>query len=87
MTEDEDSHAQKRSHAAVKAEPRRPAPIWWSNAIFFCGMHVLALAGILYLSPWRTLDRRTAWFVFWPRTRLIGPGFASRAGRSRRSGA
>ena len=63
LTEDESSHVQKRLHSPAKAESRPPAPIWWSNAIFFCGMHVLALAGVLYLSPWRTLDRRTAWSV------------------------
>ncbi|KAI5475934.1 hypothetical protein MNV49_000709 [Pseudohyphozyma bogoriensis] len=39
------------------------APIWWSNAIFFVGMHVVALYGACCLSPWWELDRRTAWIT------------------------
>ena len=46
---------------AVASAPPHPAPIWWSNAIFFVGMHLLALAGIFYLSPWWKIDTRTMW--------------------------
>jgi len=36
-------------------------PIWWSNSIFFVGMHVLGVVGMAYLSPWYALDYRTGW--------------------------
>lgn len=35
--------------------------IWYSNASFFIGTHILAIYGILQLSPWSTLDMRTFW--------------------------
>ncbi|KAM0788281.1 hypothetical protein ACM66B_001427 [Microbotryomycetes sp. NB124-2] len=38
---------------------RTTAPIWWSNMIFFVGMHMLALVGVTLLSPLSQLDRRT----------------------------
>ncbi|KDE03148.1 hypothetical protein MVLG_06343 [Microbotryum lychnidis-dioicae p1A1 Lamole] len=39
-------------------------PIWWSNAIFFVSMHVLALVGATYLSPWHQLRTATMWLCF-----------------------
>ncbi|TIA82543.1 hypothetical protein E3P89_00885 [Wallemia ichthyophaga] len=33
--------------------------IWWSNAIFFTGMHVAAVYGAVVLSPWRDLHTYT----------------------------
>lgn len=46
---------------------KEKAPIWWSNASFFIGMHVLAVVGVVKLSPWRDLDLRTFWYeTTWP---------------------
>lgn len=39
-------------------------PIWWSNAIFFVGMHVVGIVGAVWLSPWGTLKRQTVWLCF-----------------------
>lgn len=36
-------------------------PIWWSNAIFFIGMHVMAIIGATYLSPYSNLNIKTFW--------------------------
>lgn len=36
-------------------------PIWWSNAIFFIGMHVMAIVGATYLSPYSNLNIKTFW--------------------------
>ena len=38
-------------------------PIWWSNAVFFVGMHCVALAGATLWSPIWQLDVRTAMYV------------------------
>lgn len=48
---------------AASAKPQQ-GDIWWSNAIFFVGMHVLALVGVLRISPYANLDRRTALVCF-----------------------
>lgn len=40
---------------------RPRAPIWWENATFFIGMHILAIVGIVNLSPWSQLQSRTLW--------------------------
>ncbi|SCV67904.1 BQ2448_5515 [Microbotryum intermedium] len=54
--------------AQVTSVPKRvtvvgQGPIWWSNAIFFVSMHVLALVGATYLSPWHQLRTQTLWRV------------------------
>ncbi|KAK4058273.1 hypothetical protein OIO90_000430 [Microbotryomycetes sp. JL221] len=55
---------------AIKRPTIELAPIWWSNMIFFVGMHVLALIGVVYWSPVTSLDRRTMWCaVDFPYTR------------------
>ncbi|CAE6438712.1 unnamed protein product [Rhizoctonia solani] len=39
-----------RSQASKERPPR--APIWWSNAIFFVSMHVMAIIGVYYYPIW-----------------------------------
>ncbi|KZO96323.1 hypothetical protein CALVIDRAFT_563820 [Calocera viscosa TUFC12733] len=38
--------------------------IWWTNATFFVGMHIVGLVGVVWLSPWSTLKRQTLWLFF-----------------------
>ncbi|KAG8931932.1 hypothetical protein FRC02_001954, partial [Tulasnella sp. 418] len=42
----------------------RLMPIWWSNAIFFIGMHIIGLAGTYYLRPITTTPRATLILCF-----------------------
>ncbi|KAG9016128.1 hypothetical protein FRB93_011602 [Tulasnella sp. JGI-2019a] len=37
----------------------KPAPIWWSNAVFFVGMHLAGLAGVLWIQPWNRTSYAT----------------------------
>ncbi|ORX40890.1 hypothetical protein BD324DRAFT_647794 [Kockovaella imperatae] len=48
------------SAASSAARDKQKTKIWWSNGIFFIFMHAFALYGVLYLSPLKDLDRRTA---------------------------
>lgn len=56
------------SPTPLKSVPTKPVSqngdIWWSNAIFFVGMHVLAVFGVMVLSPVKDLDQRTALMCF-----------------------
>ncbi|KAL8276328.1 hypothetical protein RQP46_011253 [Phenoliferia psychrophenolica] len=59
------------SPAAAAASPvpagkKALAPLWISNSIFFIGMHLMALVGVLHprLSPWYDVDRRTLLLCF-----------------------
>lgn len=49
------------SSATTRAQAKPKGEIWWSNASFFIGTHLLAIYGVWQLSPWATLDMRTFW--------------------------
>lgn len=54
----QDTMSTKPSESHSRA--KKP-PIWWSNTLFFVGMHVTAVLGVMYFSPWRKLQAPTAW--------------------------
>lgn len=60
-TDDEKTSMASLQRPAIESTKPAPAPIWWSNAIFFVSMHVLAIIGIFKLSPWWQIDSKTAW--------------------------
>ncbi|RXK37037.1 hypothetical protein M231_05696 [Tremella mesenterica] len=53
--------------ARKEAAERNKGEIWWSNGIFFIGMHVFAVAGVTVLSPVTKLNLANAilCFVSW----------------------
>jgi len=57
-------HPEPRDYSKKESKKGKMPPIWWENAIFFVATHFLALYGIFYLSPWNTIDWRTALMCF-----------------------
>lgn len=51
MTATMHAHAAKADEVSNKATPTKKPEIWWSNAIFFVGFHVMSLIGAVFLSP------------------------------------
>ncbi|EJU02565.1 hypothetical protein DACRYDRAFT_88363 [Dacryopinax primogenitus] len=53
------------SSSTHPAEMAKKYPIWWSNASFFVGMHIVGVIGAVWLSPWGSLKRQTLYLCIW----------------------